>query len=371
MHGSEDELRSGHGIYALRGREEADVKLQLIMGLAASMNAWQRQTCYFGHQHADQYSVLLLDNRGVGASDKPLARYTTSDMAADVIEVLDHVGWTGPRSVNVVGLSLGGMIAQELACAQPERIASLSLLCTTAALESDRPLLETLCDRVNLLRPKSVERIVHDTAVRLFAQTWLAAPDEAACVPSPRTTYRCGPAPPPQQQPTTTLRPNDSGVDLSPTSSAEEAAAVAEALEKRLHLNGADDSGDGEYGRFGSNYQRYQAEEMRKHLPPNVFSLQGMLCQIAAVIGHRKSASQLRSMADRVGRERILILHGAHDRMIGPSNGEKLIRMVRPGVGLIIDGMGHAPIMERTEWFNELLETRLAACAQLGLESRM
>lgn len=350
------------------------------MGLAASMNAWQRQTCYFGHDHADRYTMLLLDNRGVGASDKPLARYTTTEMAADVVEVLDQIGWTAPRSLHVVGMSLGGMIAQELACAHPRRLRSLTLLCTTAGLESDRPLLETLCDRFQLLRPKSLERIIRDTAARLFPEAWLTAPDEAAGLPSPHTTYRCGP-PPPRHQPEaataagTTLRPNDSGVDLSPDSTTT-GSSMAEAMEKSLDLNGTtttttSSSSEGTYRRFGSNYQRYQAEEMKKYYPPNTFSRQGLLCQLAAVVGHRKSASQLRDMADQVGRERILIVHGTNDRMIGANNGEKLIRMIKPAVGLIVDGMGHAPIMERAGWFNELMETRLTAWQQLDADSKM
>lgn len=360
-----------------RKRKSANlIPLKLIMGLAASMNAWQRQTCYFGHEHADKYTMLLLDNRGVGVSDKPLARYTTTDMAADVIEVLDHLGWTDPCSLHVIGMSLGGMIAQELACAQPERLQSLTLLCTTAALESDKPLIETLCDRLNMFRPKSLERIIHDTAVRLFPHSWLTAPDEAA-LPSPQTTYRCGPAPKSAESAAAMAaaamsRPNDSGVDLSPLSE----GAISDALEKRLNLNGDDHRVGGnddaaEYRRFGSNYQRYQAEEMKKYYPPNVFSRQGLFCQLAAVVGHRKSASQLRSMADRVGRDRILIVHGTLDRMIGANNGERLIRMVQPGVGLIVDGMGHAPIMERAQWFNELLENRLAAWTQLDMDSKM
>ncbi|TQV96441.1 glycylpeptide N-tetradecanoyltransferase [Cordyceps javanica] len=348
------------------------------MGLAATMNAWQRQTCYFGHDHADRYTMLLLDNRGVGTSDKPLARYTTTEMAADVAEVLDQIGWTAPRSLHVVGMSLGGMIAQELACAHPRRLRSLTLLCTTAALESDRPVLETLCDRFHLLRPKGLERIIHDTAVRLFPRAWLVAPDEAAGVPSPHTTHRCGPAPSSRPSPgapetvvtATMLRPNDSGVDLSPASS----GSMVEALEKGLDLDtsspaptgtGTGGGGGGAYRRFGSNYQRYQAEEMTKYYPPNVFSRQGLLCQLAAVVGHRKSASQLRDMADAVGRDRILVLHGTDDRMIGANNGEKLVRMIKPAVGLIVDGMGHAPIMERAAWFNELMETRLAAWSQM------
>lgn len=338
------------------------------MGLAAGMNAWQRQTCYFGHDNADKYSMLLLDNRGVGVSDKPLARYTTTEMAGDVIEVLDQVGWTAPRSLNVIGLSLGGMIAQELACAQPQRIQSLSLLCTTAALESDKNLLATLCDRFNLLRPKSLERIIQDTATRLFPHSWLAAPDEAT-LPSPTTTYRCGPSP----GMVGSKPPNDSGVDLSPPGSSD---SVADALEKHLRINGNGNGNgvvpeSGEYRRFGSNYQRYQAEEMKKYYPPNVFSRQGLFCQLAAVVGHRKSASQLRDMAERVGRERILVVHGTLDRMIGANNGEKLIRMLQPAVGLIIDGMGHAPIMERAHWFNALIQDRLTACSQMDVEPKI
>jgi pimeloyl-ACP methyl ester carboxylesterase len=84
------------------------------MGLGGVMRNWQRQTKDFGHKQADKYSCLILDNRGIGASDKPLLRYTTSEMAKDVVEVLDHVGWTGDRSVHAVGISMGGMISQEL-----------------------------------------------------------------------------------------------------------------------------------------------------------------------------------------------------------------------------------------------------------------
>ena len=84
------------------------------MGLGALRTAWQRQTKDFGHLQGDRYSCLVFDNRGIGRSDAPLLRYSTSEMARDVIELLDHVGWTGPRRVHVVGTSMGGMISQEL-----------------------------------------------------------------------------------------------------------------------------------------------------------------------------------------------------------------------------------------------------------------
>ncbi|KAI9437441.1 hypothetical protein H4582DRAFT_276420 [Lactarius indigo] len=58
--------------------------------------------------------------------------YSTSAMAEDVIVLLDFVGWTKSRSVHVVGLSMGGMIALELTHRIPERFISLSLVVTTA-----------------------------------------------------------------------------------------------------------------------------------------------------------------------------------------------------------------------------------------------
>lgn len=84
------------------------------MGLGGMKYAWQRQTKDFGHTQADKYSCLVYDNRGIGDSDKPRARYSTSEMAKDVIEVVDHLGWTDKRQLHVIGISMGGMIAQEV-----------------------------------------------------------------------------------------------------------------------------------------------------------------------------------------------------------------------------------------------------------------
>ena len=74
----------------------------------------QRQTKDFGHDHSSEYSSLIFDNRGMGESDKPIARYSTSEMAKDTFEMLDHLGWTAKRQLHVIGVSMGGMIAQEM-----------------------------------------------------------------------------------------------------------------------------------------------------------------------------------------------------------------------------------------------------------------
>ena len=84
------------------------------MGLGGIKTAWQRQTKDFAHTKGDKYTSLVFDNRGMGESDKPLSRYSTSEMAKDTIELLDHVGWTGQRQLHIIGISMGGMIAQEM-----------------------------------------------------------------------------------------------------------------------------------------------------------------------------------------------------------------------------------------------------------------
>ena len=84
------------------------------MGLGSMMGGWQRQTKQFGHDQGSKYSSLVFDNRGMGRSDKPLMRYSTSEMARDTFELLDHLEWTSEREVHVIGISMGGMIAQEM-----------------------------------------------------------------------------------------------------------------------------------------------------------------------------------------------------------------------------------------------------------------
>ena len=88
------------------------------------MSAWQRQSKDFGHSQntnsyqSPKYSGVVFDNRGMGKSDKPFFRYSTSEMAKDVIELVDSLGWTSPRQLHIIGVSMGGMIAQELVCVE-------------------------------------------------------------------------------------------------------------------------------------------------------------------------------------------------------------------------------------------------------------
>ncbi|KAL2261159.1 hypothetical protein VTK26DRAFT_4633 [Humicola hyalothermophila] len=317
------------------------IKLVLIMGLAGLKSAWQRQTLYFGHERREEYSVLLIDNRGMGDSDKPLMRYSTSEMARDIAEVLAHpdIGWLPsfplpttpiPRTIHLVGISLGGMIAQELACLIPTALSTLSLICTAAAIENTGSFAEHVAHRASLLLPKSVDRSVADAARQLFSHAWLAAPDEGTHLPDPSTTPRCLPPWNPDPNPQKAATTQQSQPPPAPAS----------------------------YLHFPTNAHRFVAQEMHKRLDPARFTLRGFLLQLIAAGWHHKSREQLRAMADAVGRERILVMHGTEDGMISVPHGRKLIEYVEPAVGLIVEGMGHVPLMERTAWFNELMEER-------------
>jgi 3-oxoadipate enol-lactonase len=74
------------------------------------------------------FDVLVHDQRGLGDSEIPPGPYTMADYAADAAALLDHAGWERAR---VVGVSFGGMVAQELAVTWPERVERLALLCTS------------------------------------------------------------------------------------------------------------------------------------------------------------------------------------------------------------------------------------------------
>ena len=75
-----------------------------------SFLSWMRQVEYLSR--TGKHQVLVFDNRGAGNSGTPRGPYTTSAMAEDVIALLDFLGWTERRGIHIVGISLGGMIAQ-------------------------------------------------------------------------------------------------------------------------------------------------------------------------------------------------------------------------------------------------------------------
>ncbi|MGH7863547.1 MAG: alpha/beta fold hydrolase, partial [Candidatus Binataceae bacterium] len=98
--------------------------LAMIRGLGSNLTAWYEQTPVF----AKQFRTVVFDNRGAGRTDKPDAPYSIAQMAADTKGLMDSLGI---QRAALLGISMGGMIAQEFAISYPERLNCLMLCCTT------------------------------------------------------------------------------------------------------------------------------------------------------------------------------------------------------------------------------------------------
>jgi len=137
--------------------------LLLIQGLGYARWSWDPVVPGL----AERFRVLYFDNRGIGDSDKPEGPYTAQLMADDALQVLDEAG---VERAHVLGASLGGMIAQEVAVAAPERVEKLVLCCTTPGGAATVPMPEVtvrLFQEAALLAP--------DVALRRFVENALGA----------------------------------------------------------------------------------------------------------------------------------------------------------------------------------------------------
>ncbi|ETI43049.1 hypothetical protein F443_11919 [Phytophthora nicotianae P1569] len=115
------------------GSSDDETRLVLIMGYGYRKEEWAPLvdgllTQWEQKNPGKTLKILTLDNRGVGDTDAPWGKYSTSGMAQDTLALLDAIGW---KTAHIAGVSMGGMISQEIALAAPERLQSLSLLVTS------------------------------------------------------------------------------------------------------------------------------------------------------------------------------------------------------------------------------------------------
>ena len=98
--------------------------LLLIQGMSGTHVSWGEPFLAPLREH---FEVVAFDNRGIGLSAPVDGPFTILEMAEDTAALMDELGL---ERAHVVGISMGGMIAQELALAHPERLRSLTLGCT-------------------------------------------------------------------------------------------------------------------------------------------------------------------------------------------------------------------------------------------------
>jgi pimeloyl-ACP methyl ester carboxylesterase len=102
-------------------QEGAGDDVLLLCGLGDDGSAWDAQVPVLARDHR----VTVIDNRGVGQSSLPDGEFTVHDLAADAAGVCDALGI---RAAHVMGFSMGGAIAQELALARPDLVRSLVIV---------------------------------------------------------------------------------------------------------------------------------------------------------------------------------------------------------------------------------------------------
>jgi 3-oxoadipate enol-lactonase len=138
--------------------------LLLIHGLGYARWGWEPVV----ERLARSFDVILFDNRGIGESDAPPGPYTAAELAADASQVLDEAG---VERAYVLGTSLGGMVAQELALAEPERVDRLVLACTTPGGPESFPMPE-----------QTVQLLTSGATLRQFVENALAPEPDAQLV---------------------------------------------------------------------------------------------------------------------------------------------------------------------------------------------
>lgn len=150
--------------YELSGRDDAPV-VMLSHSLACSMVMWNPQLAVL----ESNFKVLRFDTRGHGDSDAPEGKYSLEMLAEDAVALLDVLEID---AVHFVGLSMGGMIGQNLALDHGKRLKSLAL-CDTSAIMPDevQPIWH---QRIAAAREKGMQGQVEETLERWFTPAYLS-----------------------------------------------------------------------------------------------------------------------------------------------------------------------------------------------------
>lgn len=155
--------------YVDEGPRDAPV-LVLSGSLGSTLEMWRPQVAPL----TERFRVVRVDHRGHGGSPVPPGPYVVADLAGDVLTLLDRLGL---ERVAWCGLSLGGMIGMYLGSEAPDRVASLTLCCTT----SNFPDTTVWKERIAAVASGGTAPIADGIVSRWFTPGWAAAhPDAVA-----------------------------------------------------------------------------------------------------------------------------------------------------------------------------------------------
>jgi 3-oxoadipate enol-lactonase len=142
--------------YQMLGPSEGPV-LVFINSLGSDLRIWQEVAPAF----TEWFQVILYDKRGHGLSDAPPAPYSIDEHTDDLLALLDHLS---VQKASLIGLSVGGMIAQRMAVRAPDRVQSITLCCTAAKIGTS----ELWADRIGAVETGGIEPIADSVLQRWF-----------------------------------------------------------------------------------------------------------------------------------------------------------------------------------------------------------
>lgn len=150
--------------YELSGPDGAPV-VMLSQSLACSSAMWRPQLPVL----EAKYRVLAYDTRGHGQSGAPAGEYSLDMLGDDAVALLDALGID---AVHWVGLSMGGMVGQNLGLRAPGRVHSLTLCDTSSRIPPEME--PTWLERIDIARQKGMTALVDSTVERWFTEPYRA-----------------------------------------------------------------------------------------------------------------------------------------------------------------------------------------------------
>ncbi len=145
--------------------------LIMIMGLGADTNCWSDKLI---QELSKQYRVIIFDNRGAGKSDPAKAPYTIRDLANDVIKLMQTLS---VEKAHILGVSMGGMIAQEIAINYPSKVNKLILVVTSPGGPNSIPpkheaLQQLMMDRSTTTIKEIAEKLIYTLFTKEYIKSY-------------------------------------------------------------------------------------------------------------------------------------------------------------------------------------------------------